>query len=76
MRNGRYFTIDTKPLGNEKPIPLKDTLQNFDDDWTKYEKFSDGSIKQVSDRMRMFFIVNALVTGVIKRIGFDLEKLI
>lgn len=168
MRHGRYFTIDTKPLGNEEPIPLKDTLQrdteidekffitdknkiekfaylrgpkkiqrvsasgheytyseggmspyenidlpsrtmltsegtvnrsthfiktkdnryrlitpieaerlqNFDDNWTKIKKLADGSTTQVSDRMRMFFMGNALVTGIIKRIGIELEKII
>lgn len=167
MRHGRYFTIDTKPLGNEQPIPLKQTLQpdsevdekfyiddsvklekfaylrgpkkikrttsdgheytyseggmspyedlnlpsrtmltsegtvnrsthfirtvdgryrlitpieaerlqNFPDNWTKIKKLSDGSTAEVTDRMRMFFMGNALVTGVIKRIGTELEKL-
>lgn len=167
MRHGRYFTMDTKPTGDEQPIPLKETLQDesavaeeyyiedagklekfaylrgpkklnrqsadgheytyaeggmspyedlelpsrtmltsegsinrsthflkingryrlitpieaerlqdFDDDWTKYKKLSDGSVVEVSDRMRMFFMGNALVTGVIKRIGIELEKLV
>ncbi|WP_244087141.1 DNA (cytosine-5-)-methyltransferase [Companilactobacillus sp. RD055328] len=167
MRHGRYFTIDTKPTGDEEPIPLKNTLQSenevpesfyitdenklkkfeylrgakkiertsidghkytysegsmsafedlelpsrtmltsegtinrsthfikqnnkyrlitpieaerlqdFDDNWTKVKKLSDGTNAQVSDRMRMFFMGNALVTGVIKRIGLELEKII
>lgn len=164
MRHGRYFTIETKPCENEKPIPLKDTLlsesevgdefyihdadkikkfahlrgpkkleritsdghkytysegsmspyedlqlpsrtmltsegsvnrsthflkinnnyrlltpieaerlQDFPDDWTKYKISKDGKIVSVSNRMRMFFMGNALVTGIIKRIGIELE---
>lgn len=165
MRHGRYFTIDTKATGEEKPIPLKDTLQpenevsdkyyvtdpkkikkfeylrgpkkikrtskdghqyvyseggmspyedlnlpsrtmltsegsvnrsthwlnindkyrlltpieaerlqRFPDDWTKY-KLVNGEKKEVSDRMRMFFMGNALVTDIIKRIGLRLKKI-
>ncbi|MBO3061355.1 DNA (cytosine-5-)-methyltransferase [Mammaliicoccus fleurettii] len=44
-------------------------LQDFPDDWTKYKKTPDGEILEVSDRMRMFFMGNALVTGIVKRIG-------
>lgn len=165
MRHGRYFTIDTKATGKEKPIPLKDTLQkekdvpdkyyvtdkqkikkfaylrgpkrinrtsrdghkyiyseggmspyedlnlpsrtmltsegsvnrsthwlkingkyrlltpveaerlqDFPDNWTKYKKV-DGEVKEVSDRMRMFFMGNALVTTIIKRIGLQLKEI-
>lgn len=165
MRHGRYFTIDTKPTGDEKPIPLKDTLQDenkvddsfyvddpekiakfaylrgpkklertssdghkynyaeggmspyedlslpsrtmltsegsvnrsthwlkindryrlitpieaerlqdFPDDWTKY-KIVDGEVKEVTDRMRMFFMGNALVTTIIERIGKEITKI-
>lgn len=65
--NNRYRLIT--PVEAER-------LQDFDDDWTRYKKLSDGSVEEVSDRMRMFFMGNALVTGVIKRIGIELEKLI
>lgn len=165
MRHGRYFTIDTKPTGEEKPIPLKETLQpendvddkfyvsdsekikkfaylrgpkklertsadghkytyaeggmspyedlslpsrtmltsegsvnrsthwlkindkyrlltpieaerlqDFPDDWTKY-KLVDGENVEVSDRMRMFFMGNALVTTIIERIGNEIKKI-
>lgn len=165
MRHGRYFTIDTKPTGDEKPIPLKETLQDenkvddsfyvddpekiakfaylrgpkklertssdghkynyaeggmspyedlslpsrtmltsegsvnrsthwlkindryrlitpieaerlqdFPDDWTKY-KIVDGEVKEVTDRMRMFFMGNALVTTIIERIGKEITKI-
>ncbi|WP_238981733.1 DNA (cytosine-5-)-methyltransferase [Fructilactobacillus sanfranciscensis] len=165
MRNGVYYTIDTKALGNEKPIPLKDVvqpeeevpekffvndeekiakfaylrgpkkkertsadghtytyseggmaptddlslpgrtmltsegsvnrsthwlkindkyrfitpieaerLQSFPDDWTKY-KLVNGQKEEVTDRMRMFFMGNALVTNVIKRIGDRIKEI-
>lgn len=165
MRHGRYFTIDTKPTGEEKPIPLKETLQpendvddkfyvsdsekikkfaylrgpkklertsadghkytyaeggmspyedlslpsrtmltsegsvnrsthwlkindkyrlitpieaerlqDFPDNWTKY-KLVDGENVEVSDRMRMFFMGNALVTTIIERIGNEIKKI-
>lgn len=165
MRHGRYFTVDTKSTGEEKPIPLKDTLQeekdvdesfyvddpekiakfaylrgpkklertsadghkynyaeggmspyenlllpsrtmltsegsvnrsthwlkindryrlitpieaerlqDFPDDWTKY-KLVDGEIEEVTDRMRMFFMGNALVTTIIERIGTEIKKI-
>ena len=52
-------------------------LQDFPDDWTKYKKKNDGEILEVTDRMRMFFMGNALVTGIVKRIGdgiLEVEK--
>lgn len=50
-------------------------LQDFPDDWTKYKKQKDGSIVEVSDRMRMFFMGNALVTEIVKRIGDGLQDI-
>lgn len=50
-------------------------LQDFPDDWTKYKKLEDGTIEEVSDRMRLFFMGNALVTGIVKRIGDGLDKI-
>lgn len=49
-------------------------LQDFPDDWTKYKQTNDGA-KEVSDRMRMFFMGNALVTTIIKRIGLQLKEI-
>lgn len=48
-------------------------MQDFPDDWTKFKKSSDGAIMEVSYRMRMFFMGNALVTGIVKRIGDQLK---
>lgn len=50
-------------------------LQDFPDDWTKFKKTVSGDIEEVSDRMRFFFMGNALVTGIVKRIGDELEKI-
>lgn len=51
-------------------------LQDFPPNWTKYKRDKEtGEIKEVSDRMRMFFMGNALVTGIVTRIGIELEKI-
>lgn len=64
---GRYRLIT--PVEAER-------LQNFPDNWTKHKKNSKGEIEEVSDRMRMFFMGNALVTDVVKRIADELQKII
>lgn len=51
-------------------------LQDFPDDWTKYKQTSDGKIEEVTDRRRLFFMGNALVTGIVKRIGIELKKIV
>lgn len=52
-------------------------IQDFPANWTKYKKDAEtGEISEVSDRMRMFFMGNALVTGIVKRIGIELNKII
>lgn len=50
-------------------------LQDFPDDWTAKKKLSDGSVVDVSDKMRMFFMGNALVTEIVKQIGEFIAKL-
>lgn len=50
-------------------------LQDFPDDWTKYKKTADGEIIEVTDRMRLFFMGNALVTGIVTRIGKELQRI-
>lgn len=64
--NGRYRLIT--PVEAER-------LQDFPDDWTKYKLNSNGEFVEVSDRMRMFFMGNALVTGIVTRIGNGIKKL-
>lgn len=63
--NGRYRLLT--PIEAER-------LQDFPDDWTKYKKTSTGEVVEVTDRMRMFFMGNALVTEIVKRIGDELQK--
>lgn len=65
LKQGNKFRIIT-------PIEAE-LLQDFPPDWTKYKKNYDGEIVEVSDRMRMFFMGNALVTTVIRRIGEELS---
>lgn len=65
--NGRYRLIT--PIEAER-------LQDFPDDWTKYKKLSTGEVVEVPDRMRMFFMGNALVTGIVKRIADELQNII
>lgn len=50
-------------------------LQDFPDNWTAYKKIKTGEVVPVSDKMRMFFMGNALVTDVIRRIGLQIMKL-
>ena len=50
-------------------------LQDFPDDWTRFKLNAKGEVEEVSDRMRMFFMGNALVTGIVKRIGDELQKI-
>lgn len=56
--------------------PLEaERLQDFPDDWTKFKKNSADETKEVSNSMRLFFMGNALVTGIVKRIADELEKI-
>ena len=64
--NGNYRLIT--PIEAER-------LQDFPDDWTKFKLNAKGEVEEVSDRMRMFFMGNALVTGIVKRIGDELQKI-
>lgn len=64
--NDRYRTLT--PIEAER-------MQSFSDDWTKY-KLLNGKKEEVSDRMRMFFMGNALVTDVVKRIGLGIKDII
>ena len=64
--NGKYRLIT--PIEAER-------LQDFPDDWTKFKLNAKGEVEEVSDRMRMFFMGNALVTGIVKRIGDELQQI-
>lgn len=50
-------------------------LQDFPDEWTRYKKLDSGEVVEVSDRMRMFFMGNALVTEIVKRIADEIQKI-
>jgi cytosine-specific methyltransferase len=50
-------------------------LQDFPDNWTAKKKLSDGSIVEVSDKMRMFFMGNALVTEIVKEIAKFIKEI-
>ena len=63
--NGKYRLIT--PVEAER-------LQDFPDNWTAKKKLADGSIVDVSDKMRMFFMGNALVTEIVKKIGIYIKK--
>lgn len=44
-------------------------LQDFPDGWTARKKLADGTVVEVSDKMRMFFMGNAPVTEIVRKIG-------
>ncbi|NQO46648.1 hypothetical protein HO965_07865 [Streptococcus suis] len=64
--NGHYRLIT--PIEAER-------LQDFPDVWTAKKKLSDGTIVDVSDKMRMFFMGNALVTEIVKKIREFIKEL-
>lgn len=64
--NNRYRLIT--PVEAER-------LQDFPDNWTAQKKLSNGSVVEVSDKMRMFFMGNALVTEIVKEIGNFIKKI-
>lgn len=51
-------------------------LQDFPPDWTKFKRDKEGNESEVSDRMRLFFMGNALVTNIVKRIGIELGTIV
>lgn len=58
--NGNYRLLT--PIEAER-------LQDFPDNWTAKKKRADGSVVPVSDKMRLFFMGNALVTEIVRGIG-------
>jgi len=67
LKIGEHYRLIT-PIEAER-------LNDFPSDWTRY-KLHDGEKVEVSDRMRYFFMGNALVTSIIKRIGDELQEII
>ena len=68
LKEGNQFRLLTP---NEAEL-----LQCFPCDWKKYKKQSDGTVSEVNDRMRYFFMGNALVTSIVERIGIGMAKMI
>lgn len=66
FRDNRYRLIT--PIEAER-------LQDFPDDWTSKKKLSTGKVTAVSDRMRLFFMGNALVTDIVKEIGTFIKEI-
>lgn len=64
--NGKYRLIT--PVEAER-------LQDFPDNWTAKKKLGDGTVTDVSDKMRMFFMGNALVTEIVKEIGNFIKRI-
>lgn len=50
-------------------------LQDFPDNWTKFKLTAKGDVVEVSDRMRMFCMGNALVTGIVTRIANGIKNI-
>jgi len=74
-----YFTAKYFLKVNDKyrlitPIEAE-RLQDFPDNWTAKKKLADGSIVEVYDKMRMFFMGNALVTEIVKEIANFIRKI-
>lgn len=46
MRHGKYYTIDTQALGDEKPKPLKDIIQPESDVDDKYYVADENKINK------------------------------
>ena len=68
LKEGNQFRLLTP---NEAEL-----LQCCPCDWTKNKKLSDGTVSEVNDRMRYFFMGNALVTSIVERIGIGMAKMI
>lgn len=62
--NGRYRLLT--PIEAER-------LQDFPDDWTKYKLTEEGKKVEVSVSRRRFFMGNALVTEIVRRIADRLQ---
>ncbi len=50
-------------------------LQDFPDGWTARKKLADGTVAEVSDKMRMFFMGNAPVTEIVRKIGTFISEI-
>ena len=74
VNRSSHFLKDDRGYRTLTPVEAE-LIQDFPTNWTKY-KLKDGEKVEVSNRMRMFFMGNALVTGIVKRIGIELGHII
>jgi len=62
----RFKHIIETPKGFRRLVPIElERLSGFPDDWTRYS--SPGI--EISDARRAFFIGNALVVGLVEKVG-------
>jgi len=62
----RFKHIIKRPRGYRRLVPVElERLNGFPDDWTRFA--ADG--REISDARRAFFMGNALVVGLIERVG-------
>jgi len=67
----RFKHIIKTKKGYRRLTPVElERLNGFPDDWTKF----DADRKQVSDAKRAFFMGNALVIGLIEKVGKVLAR--
>jgi len=67
----RFKHVIQTDMGLRRLLPLElERLSGFPDDWTRFA--ADGS--ELSDARRAFFIGNALVVGLITKVGTELKK--
>lgn len=67
----RFKHIIKTARGYRRLTPVElERLNGFPDDWTKF----DAEGKQLSDARRAFFMGNALVVGLIEKVGAELNR--
>jgi DNA (cytosine-5)-methyltransferase 1 len=67
----RFKHIIKTDKGFRRLLPVElERLNGFPDDWTKF----DMNGKEISDNKRAFFMGNALVVGLIEKVGKELIR--
>lgn len=74
VNRSSHFLKDENGYRTLTPVEAE-LIQDFPANWTKYKLHNNEKV-EVSNRMRMFFMGNALVTGIVKRIGIELGYII
>jgi len=73
VNRSTHFLKDEKGYRLLTPIEAE-LLQGFPEEWTRYKNIDNKKI-EISDKMRYFFMGNALVTGIVERISIELYKM-